>query len=159
MKAKQTKICVNCRCAFFPEINLSNQMYCSKTECQKTRKARWMRRQRRYDKDYKENKKISQGKWQTKNQDYWKKYRDHIRHVKYAEIAKEANGKRIDCEWQNNKRRGEQKIQKTKKVQEAGARSLNVLIEKKDVMRLIEQSKSPNKSPINCKLNVFSQDV
>ena len=141
MKAKKTKICANCKCAFFPDIHLPNQVYCSAAKCQKIRKAKWMRSKLRYDKDYRDNKKMSQSKWCSKNQDYWKKYRKRTKHSEYNEIK----GK--------NKQYGDVTRDKSEMLK-TEAHIFRVFI--KDVGKLIKLAKTHEKNLTNYASGIFS---
>ncbi len=65
--------CLGCSEFFTPRNK--DQNYCSKSECQKIRKALWQKEKIKKDPEYKENQKLSNQKWLFNNSDYWKKYR------------------------------------------------------------------------------------
>ena len=69
------KHCVNCSCKLYPNRHIVNQRYCSRRQCQNTRRREWMRRKLRHDEDYKANQKEAQHKWKTNNPDYWVRYK------------------------------------------------------------------------------------
>ena len=51
------------------------QNYCSFPECQKDRRASWLRNKLQTDREYRENQRISNTKWLQNNPGYWKEYR------------------------------------------------------------------------------------
>ena len=65
--------CLCCGRFFIPRNKKQN--YCSAIRCQRARKADWQRHKMRTDPDYKRDQHISQKKWLSSNQDYWKRYR------------------------------------------------------------------------------------
>ncbi|MCP4553147.1 MAG: hypothetical protein GY834_14165 [Bacteroidetes bacterium] len=65
--------CLGCFEFFIPRNKL--QQYCSKPECQKTRKALWQRQKIKNDHEYRETQKVSNQTWLLNNPDYWKRYR------------------------------------------------------------------------------------
>lgn len=73
--------CVHCAEEFTPRNRL--QSYCSKSECQRARKAAWQRIKVKTDPDYRAAKKLCQKKWAANNPGYWKNYRSE--HPKKAE--------------------------------------------------------------------------
>lgn len=75
--------CIHCKCNFYSFPHIPKQMYCSKKECQKERRKKWAQYKLHNDQDYRDNKKISQKNWKSKNYCYWKSYkRDHPEYVK-----------------------------------------------------------------------------
>jgi hypothetical protein len=65
--------CLHCGTMFTPRNK--KQCYCSRTKCQRARKAAWQRIKLRGDPDYRAAKKLSQQKWASNNPGYWKAYR------------------------------------------------------------------------------------
>jgi hypothetical protein len=65
--------CLGCSDYFIPRN--ANQSYCSKSECQKKRKADWQKKKVQTDPLYRETQKLSHKKWLIDNPDYWKNYR------------------------------------------------------------------------------------
>jgi hypothetical protein len=65
------KHCVSCGDKLYPPKNISNQRYCSKKACQRSRNNKWAQLKRRNDKDYRIYRKEIQNKWKSKNPDYW----------------------------------------------------------------------------------------
>jgi hypothetical protein len=65
--------CVHCGTFFTPRNRKQN--FCSKTECQNARKARWEKHRRKIDPEFRQSRKISQKKWLENNPEYWKDYR------------------------------------------------------------------------------------
>lgn len=65
--------CLHCGTMFTPRNK--KQCYCSRTKCQRARKAAWQRIKLRGDPDYRAAKKLSQQKWASNNPLYWKAYR------------------------------------------------------------------------------------
>lgn len=66
--------CLGCSEFFIPRNR--SQEYCSKPECQKTRKSLWQKEKMKNDPEYKETQKLSNQKWLLNNSDYWKNYRN-----------------------------------------------------------------------------------
>ncbi len=69
------KTCACCKRRFIPHPAVRNQQYCSKDECQKTRKGKWQRGKLAKDKDYRANQAAAQREWRGRNGDYWREYR------------------------------------------------------------------------------------
>jgi len=65
--------CAGCSDFFTPRNR--DQNFCSKTVCQKIRKAIWQKKKLATDPEYKEGQRLAQKKWLQDNPDYWKKYR------------------------------------------------------------------------------------
>lgn len=63
----KTKRCASCHCKFYPNLSVPTQKYCSKKQCQRSRKNRWNRRKLTLDNDYKITKAAAQYKWRMKN--------------------------------------------------------------------------------------------
>ncbi len=76
MKSKQ---CVNCGKTFKPAPQATKQTYCASPACQAQRRKTWQKTKLRTDPDYRENQAIAQKAWATRNQDYWRKYRESER--------------------------------------------------------------------------------
>ncbi|MBW2593184.1 MAG: hypothetical protein JRE58_09345 [Deltaproteobacteria bacterium] len=66
--------CLHCVALFIPRNK--NQCYCSRSECQRARKAAWQRIKIKTDPDYRATKKLSQQQWVANNPGYWKAYRN-----------------------------------------------------------------------------------
>lgn len=66
-------LCPCCDTFFTPRNKL--QTYCSKSACQKARKALWQKHKLATDPEYKKDQYLSQQKWLLKNPDYYKEYR------------------------------------------------------------------------------------
>ncbi len=66
------KRCKFCRCLFTLTKRNPDQMYCSKPDCQKTRKRRWQKKKMLEDEAYRLNQKDAQRRWTEKTPDYWK---------------------------------------------------------------------------------------
>lgn len=58
-----------------PKLNGREQKYCSKTRCQKARKAKWRRDKIKACPDFKSEQALSQKKWATAHPGYWRTYR------------------------------------------------------------------------------------
>ena len=65
--------CVHCGIYFIPRNR--KQTHCSRSVCQRARKAAWQRFKMKTDPDYRTQQKLSQRKWLEDNPDYWKRYR------------------------------------------------------------------------------------
>ncbi len=63
------------------DTRVKNQLYCGQKKCQQARKNKWQRQKLETDPDYRAGKKESQQAWQSKNKDYWKKYRPNNLYV------------------------------------------------------------------------------
>ncbi|MBU0744927.1 MAG: hypothetical protein KKE11_06135 [Gammaproteobacteria bacterium] len=136
---KKDKLCANCNCRFYPKAHLPNQIYCSKKECQKARKAKWARSKIKNDNEYRESKKISQHKWRIKHQDYWKKYR-----------AKQV-GNRDD--GQTNKKGNINKEKQTQPLEKEHRAYINFIVKKEDIRNLVKFQNGI----INCELRMISE--
>lgn len=75
MLSDKSRQCSCCHSTFRIKRN-PNQTYCTKTTCQNARKHQWRQKKLNQDKDYKANQKSSNQQWQSKNQNYWREYRD-----------------------------------------------------------------------------------
>ena len=67
--------CCQCGRYFIPDPRQKNQRYCREKACQRARKAAWQREKMVIDPGYRANQKQSQSDWQSRNADYWKRYR------------------------------------------------------------------------------------
>jgi hypothetical protein len=65
--------CFHCAAMFIPRNR--KQYCCSRSECQRARKAAWQRIKTKTDPDFKTEKKLSQQKWAGNHPGYWKSYR------------------------------------------------------------------------------------
>lgn len=79
----QDKSCACCSLPFTPVPQRPDQLYCSKSSCQKARRQRWYQGKLQTDPDYRENKQRLQREWMDRNPGYWRQYRDD--HPEYAE--------------------------------------------------------------------------
>ena len=79
----QDKPCACCGLPFKPVPQRPDQVYCSKSACQKARRQRWYQEKLQSDPDYRENKQRLQLEWMDRNPGYWRQYRDD--HPEYAE--------------------------------------------------------------------------
>jgi hypothetical protein len=75
--------CGHCGRYFIPNPRQKNPRYCREKACQRARKAAWQREKMASDLHYRANQKQSQSDWQSRNADYWKRYR--AAHPKQAE--------------------------------------------------------------------------
>lgn len=66
-------ICPSCDTFFTPRNKL--QTYCSKSVCQRARKALWQKQKLATDPEYKKGQHLSQQKWLSANPDYYQNYR------------------------------------------------------------------------------------
>ena len=67
--------CCHCGSYFTPDPRQKNPRYCKEKACQHARKAAWQRDKMISDPVYRANQKQSQADWQSRNGDYWKRYR------------------------------------------------------------------------------------
>ena len=67
--------CCHCGRYFIPNPRQKNPRYCREQACQRARKAAWQREKMVSDPVYRANQKQSQSDWQSRNADYWKRYR------------------------------------------------------------------------------------
>ena len=74
--------CKSCRHIFLITRN-PEQHYCSKPDCQRTRKNKWRKNARLNDPDYRQNQSRVNQRWQATHPDYWKQYR--ASHQKYVQ--------------------------------------------------------------------------
>lgn len=75
--------CAACGEAFRPRSQVPDQMYCSASACQRTRRRRWQQAKRQSDADYRENQARAQRAWVQGHRDYWREYRRT--HPQYCE--------------------------------------------------------------------------
>lgn len=66
-------ICPCCGTFFTPRNKL--QTYCSKSACQRARKALWQKQKLATDPEYRKGQHLSQQKWLSANPDYYQNYR------------------------------------------------------------------------------------
>ena len=69
--------CCHCGGYFIPDPRQKNPRYCSKPDCQRSRKAAWQRKKVHNDPDYRANQKRCQEDWRRAHPDYWKGYRQN----------------------------------------------------------------------------------
>ncbi len=74
--------CAACGRRFVPRRNVPEQRYCSKPECQRTRRRRWQREKLQVDPDYRANQAAAQQRWRERHREYWRAYRE--RHREYT---------------------------------------------------------------------------
>jgi len=67
--------CAGCGGLFVPRPNVPHQSYCSKPDCQRTRRRRWQREKLQADADYRANQAAAQRRWRESHPDYWRVYR------------------------------------------------------------------------------------
>jgi hypothetical protein len=88
--------CEHCGDRFRPRPNVAHQRYCSREECQRTRKREWHKGKLRTDEAYRDNQRDAQKRWRENHVGYWKAYRDS--HPEYVErnrvLQRERNHKR-----------------------------------------------------------------
>jgi len=65
--------CPSCDSFFVPRNKL--QIFCSGSDCQRTRKALWQKQKLACDPAYKKDQKLSNQKWLQNTPDYWTDYR------------------------------------------------------------------------------------
>ncbi len=65
--------CTFCSTFFVPRNK--TQFFCSSRSCQRARKALWQKQKLATDPDYKQQQRLSQQKWLSKKNGYWKRYR------------------------------------------------------------------------------------
>lgn len=65
--------CFCCETFFTPRNK--KQVYCTKPECKKARKALWQKNKLITDPEYRKGQRLSHQKWLQINPDYWAKYR------------------------------------------------------------------------------------
>jgi len=63
----KSKRCLSCGCKFYPDPRTLLQKYCSKEQCQQSRRNRWNLVKLKSDKDYKITRTAAQYKWRIKN--------------------------------------------------------------------------------------------
>ena len=67
--------CAHCGARFTPAPQVPNQVYCSKTNCQKERRRQWHKSKLQTDPDYRSNQSRAQKAWADRNPDYWRNRR------------------------------------------------------------------------------------
>ena len=65
--------CAFCSTFFIPRNKC--QKFCSKSRCQRARKAIWQKQKMATDPEYREGQHLAKTKWAQNNPDYWKLYR------------------------------------------------------------------------------------
>ena len=75
--------CAACGRWFEPRCNVPQQRYCSRPECQRSRRRRWQREKLAADADYRANQAAAQRRWSKHYPEYWRRYRE--RHPDYRE--------------------------------------------------------------------------
>ena len=92
---KQQDLCKCCGSTFIKHRN-PNQLYCTSPICQRERKNTWRRSKMKNDSDYNNNQKSANKRWQAKNQDYWKNYRqahpDYVERNRNAQRVRDGTG-------------------------------------------------------------------
>ena len=68
------KTCVNCGRRF--NARDDRQDYCSRIDCQRTRKRKWQGHKLATDTDYKQNQSDAQKRWRESHKSYWQYYRE-----------------------------------------------------------------------------------
>jgi len=82
-RCMQCHQCAACGSEFRPRPQIRGQRYCAQVSCQRERRRRWKREQRRIDPDYRENQARAQRAWSERHRDYWREYRRQ--HPEYRE--------------------------------------------------------------------------
>jgi len=115
---QKRKRCKNkdCGCLFAPCPQVPQQEYCSKDECQLTRKREWNRQKLLADADYRKNCRDAQKRWRDKNPGYSREYRD--RRKEYAQRNQEQQRAR------NRKRKLVKICSRIAKTDESSARNV-----------------------------------
>ena len=86
-------LCTHCQ-EPLPSVRRNpRQEYCSKSVCQKARKAAWQKNKIKTDPAYKENQERAQKDWQKKHPEYWSTYREN--HPEYTERNRRDSQKRM----------------------------------------------------------------
>jgi hypothetical protein len=67
--------CAACGGRFRPDRRVPTQCYCGAKDCRRVRRARWERRKRLIDKDYRSNQAAAGQQWSKKHPEYWREYR------------------------------------------------------------------------------------
>ena len=82
--------CVCCKTMFRPDRYHPYQNYCSKDECQKSRRMTWQKNKLKTDPDYRKSQAEAQALWKTTNPEYWKNYRaTHPEYVTHNRIMQQ----------------------------------------------------------------------
>jgi hypothetical protein len=90
--------CKHCGDRFKPRCNVACQRYCSKDECQRTRRREWRKSKLRTDAAYRDNQHDAQKRWRENHPEYWRGYR--ASHPGYVERNRSLQRDR------NHRRRG-----------------------------------------------------
>jgi hypothetical protein len=67
--------CGACGRRFRPDRRVPTQCYCGAKDCRRVRRARWERRKRLTDEDYRSNQAAARQRWNKKHPEYWREYR------------------------------------------------------------------------------------
>jgi hypothetical protein len=67
--------CVGCARPFEPRRHVPHQRYCSRPECQRTRRRCWQREKLAADADSRANQAAAQQCWRERHPEYWRHYR------------------------------------------------------------------------------------
>ena len=132
------KRCIYCNCIFHPLPHVLNQMYCSKAECQKERKRKWIYLKFKCDQDYKDTQKAYWCEWKNTNRGYWQQYR--AKHPEYVKREK-----------LNSKKRKARKAKKARLNNVTNEETLKILISKQTIVELAGCKKA------NCRLIVLKR--
>jgi hypothetical protein len=74
--------CAGCGRVFVIRPNIPGQKYCSRKECQKSRRRTWQKEKLKNDSDYQANQRAAQTAWRKRNPGYWRRYREG--HLEYT---------------------------------------------------------------------------
>lgn len=86
------RVCLCCASIFTPLPTVKGQQYCSKPDCQRTRKRRWQKRKLATDDAYRKNQADCRKTWGAKHPEYWKTYRAN--HPVYVDRNREKQRER-----------------------------------------------------------------
>ena len=90
--------CPSCDSFFVPRNRL--QIFCSRPDCQRARKALWQKQKLACDPEYKKDQKLANNKWLQNNPDYWTDYRQK----NPEKVARNRSLQKIrNCKRQENK--------------------------------------------------------
>jgi hypothetical protein len=70
----KSRRCPYCQCSFLPSVYRSQQVVCSKAECQRQRRSDYHRQKLRSDPEYRQVACDSQRKWRQAHPDYLRQY-------------------------------------------------------------------------------------
>lgn len=84
--------CAGCGGLFVPRPNVPHQRYCSKPDCQRTRRRHWQREKLKTDADYRANQAAAQRRWRERHPEYWRVYRQS--HPQYTATNRERQRER-----------------------------------------------------------------